>query len=104
MAYVTISEADFEELWSTASTWKETKKTWQQQQNEHGRFESYPGEAINFNFKMAYWFENSAEKILAKNFLLSQGYAFQELFDNAEFHSWVLTTNYKRHNKGEPWL
>jgi len=102
MAYMTISETDFERLWTSAGEWRSqfNKLT----PDRLAQFEPTPGEKISRAWKMAYWFDTAEAFILAKNYLLANDHKFQEADDAGEFYKFVILTNYKRHKKGESWL
>ena len=102
--YIQVTEADFEGLWRSAGEWKKNAKTLLPQLNE-GRFQALPHETVTLNkWKMAYWFDSLADRIIAKNYLISSGYTFQEITDNKEFGEWILLTDYRAFRKGEQWL
>lgn len=101
--YIQVTEADFEGLWRSAREWHKNKKTLEPQVID-GRFLPLPHEEISFGWKMAYWFDDLSDRIIAKNYLIAAGYKFQEITDEKEFGNWVLLTNYKAFRKGEQWL
>ena len=101
--YIQVTEADFEGLWRSAVEWRKNQKILEPQVME-GRFLPLPNESITYGWHMAYWFDNLAERIIAKNYLIAAGYKFQEISDEKEFGNFVLLTNYKAFRKGEQWL
>jgi hypothetical protein len=81
---MTITEKDFENLTSTSMRW--ARENWELQEDR------FPGN-IRYDWEMAYWFDDFASIILAKNYLEREGIPFQETYDEA-IPSPLLLTHY----------
>jgi hypothetical protein len=103
---IDITEQDFNRLCESSMPWK--AMPWQEQED---RFETTPMDAeIDWDRGYVYWVgPNPAAMILAREYIKSQGFDVQVLWDMAEvgedFMGYALVTdfatdNWKRHTDG----
>lgn len=95
-----VSEVDFMHLWGTACEVCNDLRA----QEEDGRFihvDTHTPMEICPTAKWAYWFENYAQVLFAKYFLISNGYLCQVALDeHDETYMAVIFSDYD-HEKGQ---
>jgi len=79
-----ITEKDFDSLSNTMMQW--AGYDWEDQAN---RFNS----EVGFQWGWAYWFDNAASMILAKNFLMQKEAAFDVTYDEA-LNNYLIVTDF----------